>query len=385
MPAEAVHDGTILARSGRDRGPSAALLPPAGSHDYPDFVPRWPWIGADLQTLRDSLVPSVARHRPAHADVLTFPMPDATGDRLTGVLESPHRPEPGRPLAVLVHGLTGCADSLYVRRAAGQLLDAGFRVLRLNLRGAGTSRPLCREQYHSGRSEDLRAVLGQLPADALAGGVALVGWSLGGNLVLKALGEFGQECRIRAAVAVSAPIDLAAAAVRIGERRNRVYHRWLLNRMIREAAEAPVPLSAADRAAMAGIRGIVDFDDRFTAPRNGFAGVADYYARCSAIRFMPAIAVPTLVIHALDDPWIPGRSYSAFDWAANPNLIPLLPRHGGHVGFHATGGRVWSDDCMVAFLEGAALEGAALEGAALEGAAARGQPAARRLATSTAK
>lgn len=337
---------------------------------FPAFRPRLPWIGADLQTLRDVLVAGQDPHAPASTRILEFPMPDGTGDRLSGILEQPRAPA-GRPLAVLVHGLTGCADSRYVRRAAGRLLEAGYPVLRLNLRGAGPCRATCREQYHSGRSQDLDAVLAQLPAELAADGMVLAGWSLGANMLLKGLAEFGDRHPIRAAVAVSAPIHLAAAAERLGQVRNRLYHGWLLARMKAEALAAPEHPGDAVAGALARVRRIVEFDDALTAPRNGFANAADYYARCSAIRFLPSIPVPTLVIHALDDPWIPGEVYRTFDWDGNPRLTPLLPRHGGHVGFHAPGGRVWSDDCLLAYLEQVLQDD--------------GQPALRRWATSTAK
>jgi hypothetical protein len=336
---------------------------------FPAFRPRWPWLGADLQTLRDTLVPDADRPASAGSKAIEFAMPDGTGDRLHGVLERPRSPRSGLPLAVLVHGLTGCADSRYVRRAAGRLRGAGYRTLRLNLRGAGASRPFSRQQYHSGRSEDLAAVLAQLPADLTADGLVLAGWSLGANLLLKGLAEFGAQFPIRAAVAVSAPIDLAAAAERIRAPRNWPYHRWLLYRMKVEAAAGPLLEGAAET--LARIRDIVEFDERLTAPNNGFAGAADYYAKCSAVRFLPAVPVPTLVIHALDDPWIPGAAYRTHDWDANPNLTPLLTAHGGHVGFHAPGGRVWSDDCMLDYLDRVC--------------GGDGQPALRRRATSTAK
>ncbi len=347
----------------------AATRPLPKQPGCPAFRPRWPWLGADLQTLRDSLVPDVDHPASAAAEPIEFPMPDGTGDRLYGVLERPRLPRPGLALAILIHGLTGCADSRYVRRAAGRLLDAGYRTLRLNLRGAGASRPFCREQYHSGRTEDLDAVLTQLPAELVADGLVLVGWSLGANLLLKGVAEFGLLHPIRAAVAVSAPIHLAEAAARLRAPRNWLYHRWLLNRMKVEAAAGPLPEGAVET--LARIRDIVDFDERLTAPNNGFAGAAEYYASCSALRFLPAVPVPTLVIHALDDPWIPGAAYRAHDWGANPNLTPLLSAHGGHVGFHAPGGRVWSDDRMLDYLDRVC--------------AGDGQPALRRWATSTAK
>lgn len=365
MPSDASRPWPVLAGA-------AAPEPPGGTarSRFPEFKPRLPWLGADLQTLRDVLIADRDPHAPASATTLDFLMPDGTGDRLSGVLERPRTPA-GRPLAVLVHGLTGCADSRYVRRAAGRLLEAGYRVLRLNLRGAGPCRATCREQYHSGRSQDLDAVLAQLPAGLTADGLVLVGWSLGANMLLKGLAEFGGRHPIRAAVAVSAPIHLAAAAERLGHWRNRLYHGWLLARMQAEALAAPDPLAADARLALTRVRRIVEFDDALTAPRNGFADAADYYARCSAIRFLPSIPVPTLVIHALDDPWIPGDVYRTFDWAGNPTLTPLLPRRGGHVGFHAPGGRVWSDDCLLSYLE-RTLDGDS-------------QPALSRWAASTAK
>lgn len=95
-----------------------------------------------------------------------------------------------------------------------------------------------------------------------------------------------------------------------------------------------------------------EFDERLTAPANGFSGADDYYERCKAVRFMAEIAVPTLVIHALDDPWIPATPYLEFDWTANPRLRPLLPSTGGHVGFHGIGSWTpWHDRCMAAFFE----------------------------------
>jgi predicted alpha/beta-fold hydrolase len=312
------------------------------------FRQRFPWIGGDLQTTRDYFVrprepvPSAAR------ETLRFAMPDGTGDVLIGVLDRPSDPVGGRPLAVLVHGLTGSSDSGYVRRAARAFLEAGFPTLRLNLRGAGASRPLCRQQYHSGRSEDLAAVLEQLDAPQ---GVALVGWSLGGNMVLKGVAEFGVEKGLRGAVAVSSPIDLMRTARCFGEPRTLGYHRHLLASMRAEVAAAPGGIPAALRRRLAAARTVVDFDDAFTAPSNGFADAAEYYARCSANGFLSAIRVPTRVIHALDDPWIPAEMYLAVDWDALGPVSAILTRRGGHVGFHSPEG-VWSDAEAVRFLEG---------------------------------
>lgn len=307
------------------------------------FRQRFPWLGGDLQTLRDFFVRPDEPVPGVDSRDLRFPMPDGSDDVLIGHLDTPARPVSGRPLAVLIHGLTGCADSFYLRRSARAFPEAGFATVRLNLRGAGPSRPLCRQQYHSGRSEDLAAVLDQVAAPD---GVVLIGWSLGGNMMLKGLSEFARERRVRGAVSVSAPIDLARTARRFTDWRNWPYHRWLLARMKHEAAAGP---DAPAPDLLAGIRTVIDFDDVLTGPLNGFRDAAHYYDRCSANRFLGALEVPTLLIHALDDPWIPAEIYRAVDWARLDRVSELLVPRGGHVGFHGPGG-VWSDAEAVRFL-----------------------------------
>lgn len=322
------------------------------SDGFPPFRPLPPWITGDLQTLRTPLLEMAGRggpRIPGRPERLRFPMPDGSGDVLLGALDRPARPVPGRPLAVLVHGLTGCEDGYYMHATGAALLARGHAVLRLNLRGAGPARPLCRGHYHAGRSEDLRAVLAAVPDDLARDGIVAAGYSLGANMLLKMLGEGGADPRLRAACAVSAPIDLAATSRRFLAPRNRVYHGWLLARMKREAAAAP-GAGEEERRILSGVRTTLEFDDRVVAPANGFASADDYYARSSALRFLAGIRVPTLVVHALDDPWIPGDAYASFRWADAPSLTPLLPRGGGHVGFHDRDGR-WHDRCLVRFLE----------------------------------
>jgi len=156
------------------------------------FVARPPWWGGDLQTLRDFLW-----ERPAPAlaggERIEFPMPD--GDRLVGTLNRPAA-DSDRPLIVLIHGLTGCQDSFYMKVSARHFLAQGYPVLRLNLRGAGPSRALCRMNYHAGRSEDLQALLAQMDGRLARHGLLLVGFSLGGNILLKHLGEQGRRAQV---------------------------------------------------------------------------------------------------------------------------------------------------------------------------------------------
>jgi predicted alpha/beta-fold hydrolase len=133
-------------------------------------------------------------------------------------------------------------------------------------------------------------------------------------------------------------------------RRNRFYHWNLLRWMKTEALAPAAELAPSERAAIEQARTIVEFDDRFVARRNGFTGAADYYARNSAAQFLPAIAVPTLVVHALDDPWIPPSAYRRVRWSDNRHLHRALSPGGGHVGFHARGARLpWHDRVMAEF------------------------------------
>ena len=330
-------EGTALART---------------AFEAPPFRARAPWLGGDLQTIRNTLFNRLGLGvdlEPWPGERLSLAMEDGTGDALMAML---HRPSSGadRPLVVLAHGLTGCEDSAYLRNSAHSLLRAGFPVLRLNLRGAGPSRLACRGEYHAGRSEDLRAVLARLPADAMAGGVVAIGYSLGANMLLKYLGEEGAGAGVRAAVAISAPIDLKSAQLRIMAPRNRVYHRYMLDRMKIECTEGRDGVSEEERAAVLAADSVYAFDDVFVARRNGFGTADGYYSTCSAERFLPAIRVPTLVIHAHDDPWIPVDAYLRHDWSANPCLTPLLPESGGHVGFHGRGDRrAWHDRCALDF------------------------------------
>ncbi len=321
----------------------------------PAFAARPPWLGADLQTLRNMLRPPRAGLERYAAERLELPLADGSGDRLAATLQRPTE-SGARPLVVLLHGLSGSEDSPYMQVSAAALLERGHAVLRLNLRGAGASRPLCRFQYHAGRTADLRDALLALDPALRGNGLLLVGFSLGGNLLLKCLAEHGAALPIRAAATVSAPLDLAAAARRILMRRNAVYHWNLLRAMKIEALAPAAALAPSERIAITAARTIVEFDDHFVAPRNGFAGAADYYARNSAQAFLAAIRLPTLVLHALDDPWIPPASYRRVPWASLPDLHAVLAPGGGHVGFHARGAaRPWHDQMIGDFFSRTSL------------------------------
>lgn len=318
--------------------------------DLPPFRPRFPWWGADLQTVANFLRSPKWTLAPHASESLLIDLRDGTGDRLFCTLDRPATPKPGTPLTILIHGLTGSQESHYIYGMARRLLDDGQRVLRINLRGAGPSRATCRGQYYAGRSQDFRALLANLPIELGRDGLQAVGYSLGGATLLKYLGEEGGAAPLRAAATVCAPIDLSATCRRMLQRRNALYHRHILGQMKIEATAAGAGITDAERSAIVGSRSIWEYDEVFIAPRHGFAGAEDYYDRCKPVRFMGGIRVPTLVLGALDDPWIPGALYSRYDWANNNALLPLLPTCGGHVGFHGAGSRhPWSDLAVGAF------------------------------------
>ena len=306
--------------------------------EVPRFVPLPPWLGGDLQTLRNVLRPPGDILAPWPGEEVRFAMKDGTGDELVGTL---HRPveEHGRPLVVLLHGLTGDQESSYMRVTAGELLKAFYPVLRLNGRGAGPTLGKTRSFYHAGRTDDLVAVIGSMDGTLAANGLAAIGYSLGANVLLKYLAERGGLSHLRAAVAVSPPIDLHATQQRVAEYRNRRYHRYLLARM-RE--ERPCPPDVAS---------ILDFDNRVVAPTHGFRDALDYYAQCSSAPHLGAIRTSTLIIHAADDPWIPSRTFRQIAWDQLKSVRLLMPWSGGHVGFHALGlKRPWHDEVALRFL-----------------------------------
>jgi uncharacterized protein len=321
------------------------------SLDLQPFKPRFPWWGGDLQTLANRFR-GAAILAPHASKRLAFALNDGTGDTLLATLDTPAVARAGGPLVILIHGLTGSEASAYILSQARTLLDGGLRVLRLNLRGAGPSRTVCGGHYYAGRSQDLRTLLALLPPGLTRDGVAVVGYSLGGAMLLKYLGEEGSAAPLVAAATVSAPIDLAVTCQSMLRARNILYHRYLLGQMKREATGQGAALSDTERQAILGSRTIWEYDEVFIAPRHGFAGADDYYERCKPVRFMPGIRIPTLILAAFDDPWIPGALYRQFDWRTNDALTPLLSTHGGHVGFHGAGDpRPCSDLAIVRFLD----------------------------------
>jgi predicted alpha/beta-fold hydrolase len=317
--------------------------------DLPPFHARLPWLGGDLQTLRNTLhfrLPDLSAY-PFHR--LRLPLSDGSGDELIASLNMSSG-ERRRPLVVLIHGLTGSETSRNILASTAYHLSRGHSVLRLNLRNAGPSRGKCRHFYHAGRSQDLRDALAALPGELTAGGVFLIGISLGGNMLLKGLSERDGLEPVIGAASVCAPIELKAAQRRIMTWRNFIYERHLRGSLVRDSRCIVQGTPLENR--LPSLRSIYDFDDQIVAPLGGFAGADDYYARSSAAPPLGAIMKPTLLLAAADDPWIPAASYTSREWPLNGPLSVAITPGGGHVGFHAKDSPVpWHDRAIGAYID----------------------------------
>lgn len=260
------------------------------------------------------------------------------------------------PVAVLVHGLTGGFESKYLRGLAHRLIARGWRTAILQLRGAGEQPNRLPRSYHQGDTADLRHIWHLLHAREPDTRLAAVGWSLGGNVVLKALAEEGDGAPVAMAAAASVPFRLRECAERLRQGFSRVYQRNLLRELrrmvLRKHAATPMPpqvnLSAALRA-----RDFFEFDDAYTGPLNGFRDADDYYRRCACGQYLHAIRRPTLIVHSLDDPFM-DRSIVPDPAALSPYVTLELARGGGHVGFIAAGPqgrmRFWLEQRIEDFL-----------------------------------
>jgi len=241
-----------------------------------------------------------------------------------------------RLTVIIVHGLEGSAESQYVIGNANKAWAAGWNVVRMNVRNCGGTENLGPSLYHSGLSSDVRAVVETLLSEDKLERIALIGYSMGGNQVLKAAGEWGSDApaQLKGVAAVSPGADLDACATLLHEWGNRIYE-WhflisLKRHMRRKARLYP---GRYDVKRLRGLRSIRDFDDRVTAFYCGFEGASDYYHRASAARVTERIAVPTIVIHALDDPFVTITPETRAKMLANPKIRYVETRHGGHCGF----------------------------------------------------
>ena len=240
------------------------------------------------------------------------------------------------PTLIALHGLESSSDAHYVRGLADKAFAAGFNAVRLNQRNCGATEHLSDSLYHSGLTGDPIAVMRHLTEVDGLQAFAIAGYSLGGNLTLKLAGDFGEAPpkELRAVCAVSPTMDLAVCVDALEERQNAVYQwhfvRNLKRRMRRKAAAWPGKWSLD---ALRRIQSIRQFDDAYTAPHHGFRDAADYYERASAMRVIDKISIPTLIITAADDPFVPPGPFKEPAVGRNSHITLKLTPEGGHCGF----------------------------------------------------
>jgi len=257
----------------------------------------------------------------------------------------------------VVDGLEGSSDSQYVIGTGSKAWLAGMNVVRMNMRNCGGTERLGPTLYNSSMSADVGIIAQTLIAEDGLRKLALVGYSMGGNLILKLLGEWGEDAppQVLAGVGVSPAMDLAPSADALHDRANRVYEwkflRGLRRRMLRKAALYP---GRYDVRYLRGMRSLRDFDDQITARYCGFSDAQDYYTRAAAARVVDRIAVPTLILHAEDDPFIRVLPETRAKLRHNPHIAYVETARGGHCAFLAEpngyDGR-WAERQAIAFIQ----------------------------------
>ncbi|MGK0386254.1 MAG: putative alpha/beta-fold hydrolase [Patiriisocius sp.] len=255
-------------------------------------------------------------------------------------------------VAILLHGLEGDAQRVYMKGHGKQLVEHGWDVAAMNHRGCSGEENRLYLSYNSGRTEDLSELIDQIVAQDYYHQIALVGFSLGGNLLLKYLGE-GREVsnKIVAGVAVSAPVHLQSSLDCLMRKENLPYTLTFLHDL-RSKYKRKMTLfpEVMTQEKLNQIRTLLDFDNIYTAPAHGFKDAADYYEKSSALQFLPNVKTPVLLLNAANDTFLAAPCYP-FDLAKNHKNIYLeVPKTGGHVGFHTTNTNYYSERRVLDFL-----------------------------------
>lgn len=311
-----------------------------------------------LQTLLPRLIRKKALFEPLWQ---TLDTPD--GDFLDlAWSESPHNDQAkNKPLFVLFHGLEGCFYSPYANGLMKAFADAGWLAVMMHFRGCSGKPNRLARAYHSGEVEDARLFLTHLHNVFPHTVKVAVGISLGGNMLANYLAKYQGDERLDAATIVSAPLDLSACSQRIEQGFSRIYRRYLLSSLKRNALRKHHLLAGEldlSYQAIKRVTRLYDFDDLITAPLHGFQDAADYYQQCSGLNKLRDIRIPTQIIHAKDDPFMTDAVIPKF--VLPDNIDYRLFDHGGHVGFlsgTALQPRFWLEEALPAYYESMAVSG----------------------------
>ncbi|MBV9957566.1 MAG: alpha/beta fold hydrolase [Acidobacteria bacterium] len=321
------------------------------------FRPHPLFVGGHKQTLAGYAWPRRFRLRSLRNDEVRFFEVAPRTKILAHCHWLPSRRE--HPTLIAAHGLEGSSDARYMLSTAAKAIRKNFNTIRLNLRNCGNTEHLTPTLYNSGMSDDLLAVVNELRERDGLSDIFVVGFSMSGNLVLKLAGEQGAQLvgKVKGVCAVSASVDLHACAAAIERKDNRLYLnsfiRSMRRRMRRKRQLFP---ELYDTSRLHEVRTIRDFDNRFTAADAGYRDADEYYTRASSQLLIQNIRVPTLIIHAQDDPFIPFESLQHPSIAGNNAVLLLAPEHGGHLGFVAGESesaegedRFWAENRVVEF------------------------------------
>lgn len=295
-----------------------------------DFKPAWWLKNRHAQTIYPSLpwagVPRVA----LRSEMLELPDGDTTV--VDWLLESPASAS-AQPLLVILHGLESSAEASYAQMLLSTAREHGWNACVLHFRDCGDYRNRLPRRYHAGETNDLRFFLEKLLRDGQTGPISAAGYSLGGNVLLKYLGENGADTPLQAAAAVSVPMKLGVCSEALNTGFSKFYQSILLKRMKQSVERKFDQYTAAfDWHRTMAAKTFAEFDDAVTAPLHGFAGTDDYYGSCSSISFLARIERPTLIVNSLDDPFMTADVIPRETLLAE-SVIMEICQAGGHVGF----------------------------------------------------
>ena len=331
----------------------------AAEFETKPFVPHPLFKQGDTQTLGGYLWPARFGLRDPTGDEERFFEVEPGSRVLARCRWQPDRLE--HPTLVMWHGLEGSTRSAYMLTTAAKAFASGFNVVRVNVRNCGGTEHLTPTLYHGGLSDDLRVVIEELITRDKLSRIIIAGFSLGGNMVLKLAGEYGEDPppEIIAVGAISPSIDLNAGRDVLNQRRNLLYQQdFLFHLKRRLRLKQKLYPGLYETTNLNRIRSIEQFDDRFVAPAFGFEGVEDYYTRASSRPYIARIRIPTLIIHAEDDPFVPYAPLTDPSIAANPFVLVIGTQRGGHVAFVSANpvgeDRFWAENRLVDFCEMAA-------------------------------
>ena len=301
-----------------------------------------------LQTLLGSLTDKTPPEFPSKEVIV----PVSDGDSILVLDSKPVSWTVGNPIAILVHGLTGSHRSSHVVRVGERLYRRGCRVIRINQRGAGPGLHLARWSYHAGRSDDIRKVMELFQNVVDPSPIFLVGFSLGGNLILKTAGEAGDLHGLAGVAAMAPPINLMQCSELIGKQENRIYESHFLFYLIQEAKKRQRYFPDLPPLKFPSNMSIRLFDEYYTAPRAGYDCAEHYYEECSSEKFIKNINVPTLILTSRDDPFI---SVGPFEKLDAPDCVSIsIQNRGGHLGFLGSdgkGGIRWGESKLVNWID----------------------------------